>query len=467
VRRTTPANCRYVSRLPGPRQSVIWSIIVTLALSSALGLQHALFAQSLETKNPVTKSTEKQAAKSSRLKSVGAKEQTSKLPSGFNPPQQILPVMTLEKELLTKQEEARFRKTGLLKRYRDSLKSLNPTEKDKDAIAQGAVWHLKRMSMKKYRNALPSLRQEILRDLLLYARQSPAARKELLQQLTSKSELLFDNNFYVRLNAVILLTQLNLVEPKGDVELVAYVPVAKPLLKIVKDKKQLDPIKVQAVKGLTRICRLGALPLTDEIRPEIAVALVAELARQGTHWWYQMRLAEGLAACGVASNPSNRDDAMVVNSLSQTMSNEKRHWIARSAAAKALGRVPLEKAANHSLESLVYWTIELAYRMSQDFDKNPEQSFWRVCYENVYLAFHALNTDESKRRAGFLQKGGGQNYVQGAYEIIVPLVKYIRDTTPPKQFPREIVRPIKDWLKRNEPPKPIPEVTETSETSSE
>ena len=463
MRRTTPANSGRAAMLPCGNRSLVWFVLAAFVLSSALGVQHALLAQAPKSKKAKkkapksTKKAPKKKSKSTRSKTRKKKKRVPKLPSNFTPSKPIPPVMTIEKQLMTEKEEADFRKMGPERKYRDALKSPNPNDKEKAAIAAGAEWQIKRMSMKKYRNELHKLRQVILRDVMMYARRSPAARKELLQQLTNKSVLLFDNNFYVRLNVVVLLTQLNLVDEKKmtGVKMVAFSPVAKPLLQVVADKTQLDAIKVQAVKGLTRACRFGDPPVISKFRPAIALALVPELARQDTHWWYQMRLAEGMAASGIVFDPKDRRRAFVVESLARSMNDVKRHWIARCEAAKSLGRVPLGgKNINPSLEDLVYWTVALTRRMSQDFNKSPKRFYWRVCYDDVYLAFHSENAAAARRRAGFLQKGGNQNHVQGAYKTVVPLVKHVQKR-PGRPFSPEMMQPIDDWLKRNQPPKPL------------
>lgn len=120
-----------------------------------------------------------------------------------------------------------------------------------------------------------------------------------MKQLTERCGELLDNNFVVRQNIILLLGTLSTSYPPPgkQTEPTPYDPAYAVLLKVIKDDKQHEILKVDAIIGLLRICKLG-LPLpdanNDKKRAEIAIALVPELARKNTHWWYQARWRNAL-----------------------------------------------------------------------------------------------------------------------------------------------------------------------------
>src|SRR5262249_54780003 len=119
-------------------------------------------------------------------------------------------------------------------------------------------------------------------------------RRKLLQIVVEETRPLLgeDYNFAVRVQAALILGELNLMEPdeQKEVGLEAFAPAAKPLCRVIEDPKQPEGVKIVSVLSLIRILHLAALNV--EQKREIATALVSELNRKGTNYWYQTRLAE-------------------------------------------------------------------------------------------------------------------------------------------------------------------------------
>ncbi|MCH7872013.1 MAG: threonine synthase [Planctomycetes bacterium] len=151
-----------------------------------------------------------------------------------------------------------------------------------------------------YRSQLSAFNKTFLQEIRVAAnpkfQRDPAAaktfRKYVLDGVIAKSRDLFDNNFYVRLNVVMLLSQLNRVEGSRGIEAVAYAPVSVPLLDIMRDKDQTEPVKIAAVQGLKRILLIGKADKNQ--KNDIAVELMAQLGQRASMYWYPMRLAEAL-----------------------------------------------------------------------------------------------------------------------------------------------------------------------------
>lgn len=395
------------------------------------------------------------------------------IPAGLLQNRQAIPELEITKELLTDGEEAEFKKKGGEQALQNAFKSASPNEEEKKALDNGAKWFAYRLSMLKYREEeapnkdktapaaaktatpkerLPDIRKRVLDTLRTYANKpaSAAAREYFLKKLTEHCEELLDNNFHVRLNAVLLLGQISLndgnlargLEPPGFAG--AY-PV---LLEIVQDVKQHEAIRVAAALALTRICRTALNPdLTDKRRGEIAVAVAAVLAKNNTHWWLQMRLAECLAAAGVASDPADKNNPIVLQTLAEVMSDKQRHWEVRVEAARAIGRLPLDGI---TVGPIAYEMVNLGHQLAQGYIANPKKESWTKYFWKLYLAFKKSDPNDKvvgdRRKAGLLDAVPGSKDIKDAYEQIVIITNVGLDPAG-KLFSAEQLKSLQDWLK--------------------
>ncbi|MBC7818519.1 MAG: hypothetical protein IAG10_16655, partial [Planctomycetaceae bacterium] len=336
------------------------------------------------------------------------------LRTGLIQAREDLPELHIVKELYTDGDEQKFRKDkDGDKAFLEALKSSALTDNEKKIIDNGAKYWVYRFTMKKYyeeetpkkadklapvkkgeppRERLHDLRKRLLDVVRNNAKITPVAREYFLRQVTEHSAELLDNNLVVRQNILLLLGQLPLdngIIGKG-IEPAPYVPAYTVLLKVIKDEKQHEVLKITALTGLLRICRLGlasADPANDKKRAEIAMALVPELAKKNTHWWYQFRLAECLGAAGVTFDPANKNNPIVLQTLAEVVADKGRHLQARCEAARAIGRLPLDSTLN--MTPVLFEIVKLGNDMVQAYNANPKKDSWANYFITLYLAFKA------------------------------------------------------------------------------
>ncbi len=379
---------------------------------------------------------------------------------------QALPkVMTIEKELISESEDEEFRKRKL-RDYRKILRAGElRSEADRQLVREGAMWRVRRMSLKKHRDDLPRRRDDILGDILGKLPDAPNQAKELLlATVTQTARELLDGNFHVRLNAVILLGQLNQDpgNPTKGIPPTPYAPAGEVLLEVLESPDQPVAVKIQAVKGLKRMLLYGK-PGKD-LRLRIAQTLVAELKNRETHPWYQMTVIEALGNAGILYGRGAQGRPFVAESLAEVLIDKSRDWCVRSEAAKSLGRVPLDRSINVRL--IVFEIGNLTREMIQAYNRQPNRPGWHLCFYKVYLAFKPADAEEQRRNAGLLTKLAAGviatahgEAVRGAYEKILPIVGHVLlqyhkrrsgENTAAK-VPPQSLKGLEDWLADNKP----------------
>jgi hypothetical protein len=408
------------------------------------------------------------------------------LPPGLIQKREVLPEMEIEKELYTDGDEKEFTRK-FKTAFENALKSTAPNDEEKKALDAGAKYWVYRFTMKKYREEevpkkaavgapppkgaaqerLHELRKKLLDLIKVYAK-TPASREYFLKQITERSGELLDNNFAVRQNIILLLGQLSssYPPPGKQTEPTPYDPAYSVLLKVIKDDKQHEALKVDAVIGLLRICKLG-LPLpdgnNDKKRSEIALALVPELAKKNTFWWYQARLAECLGAASVTyDSAANKTNPVVLQVLAEVVADDKRHLQARVEAAKAIGRLPLDNSLN--MVPVVYHIVNLGYQIIQAHNANPKKELWVNYFFTkepmlgfgLYYAFKAEHGNArlpgGKRKSGLLDAQVNAKEVKEAYEQILPMTLHLIDNVgAPVPLPAPQMSGIETWLKSHEP----------------
>jgi hypothetical protein len=291
-------------------------------------------------------------------------------------------------------------------------------------------------------------------------------REVVCKALTDACKSVLDNNFYVRMQAVRILSELNVRErPTTGVNpapAVSYVPAMEPLLDVIGDPNQPDALKVLAAKGVARIADHADI-IPAELKFRAADVLTKELARADTFWWYQMRLADASAA--IEFEIDRNGQPIVVDTLLAVIADNKRSCMARTAAAKALGRTPItagkfdEKAAADRL-------VQLARDMSVAYNKAPQKVQWYECFINLYLTF---KPDAGEDPAGLpqnslIRRGSLPAALDNAAQRITPVVKHVVNQRLGQQnaIPGELIQRLSELLKvaNNTPPAPPPGASE-------
>ena len=376
----------------------------------------------------------------------------AELPADFTPPRPIPEVMTLEKPLLSEAEDQAFRQ-DLLK-YQRALRAGVVNGETKKLIEAGAKWRVYRMSLPEHRRELHKLRDDIvLRDVQFASKLDgapQAGRELLLEQVTKRASELLDGNFYVRLNAVLLLGQLDLQEEdtRRGVRQIAYTPAAEVLLPVLTDPKQLTAIKIPTVKGLARIAEIGQPSL--DLRLRIAQSIVAELQLDNNELWYRERLVESLGSVGILVDRTPRP--FVIQTLASIVVDPKEHWLVRTAAAKAIGRLPLNASIN--LRLVGYSLVKLGHEMSDAYNKSPNEWYWNDCFFRLYLAFHHANKAEEDANLGLLRRTRnltGNDTIQNAFNQVLPLIQHVVGSQARTPIAKQNVDAVAQLLTDNAP----------------
>ncbi len=297
-------------------------------------------------------------------------------------------------------------------------------------------------------------------------------------------------NFHVRLNVTYLLGEL--VVQKGDpakgIPAARYTASAFPLCDVVNEPRQLDAIKVVAVRGLVRLMKTGKPEASYDLRLQVAQCLADQLQRPYQrsvlrqridshlqHIWYQEVLVEGLAGVGILQN--KQAQPFVETALADVMANPNRHFLARTAAAKAIGRAPLTGGFDGGLRS--YQLVELAGQMAAAYNKSPTAGYWHRSFQQLYFSFKAINKNDvtvAGKPAGLLGQFDTAR-LQDAYRQVVPLVAHVivQPTVTPDGKQRymlissDTIKPLTDWLAENRPANykpPQPSTTTTTAPTS-
>jgi hypothetical protein len=391
------------------------------------------------------------------------------LPENYQPPGEIPDEIVLEKNLMTPEEREEFKKKSLSS-FRSKLRSGDfRTDELKDLIRRGIRYQLDELTIAAKRRELPKIRDRFVNQHLrnagaianLKADQLRDFRSELLSMVTEETAKLFDNNLYVRIQAAILLGELNLVEgdPAKGVKAEAFAPAAKPLDQVLLDPKQFEGVKLAAVLSLTRILRKGNP--NAALKQEIASALISELKRdpKETHPWYQARLAEALGAVDVSLDLDRQP--FVYNALDAVLNDQNRALGVRIQAAWSLGRHPIPPGVN--LTQLANDIAAVGLALAKDYERNPAAPSARRQAVTLYLAFQAKDAEDMD--ATRQHKGGLLNLnpappaaaaaeIKETYQQLLPIVVPILYG---QRIAPEQVQTLEKYVQSKPPKSPKPE----------
>ena len=357
------------------------------------------------------------------------------LPADYVPPKEKNPLADLDMPIASPDELEKLKKED--GKFQPVLNKAQSDDASKAVIRNGIRYRLAQMCQAE-NFKIENLHKlyEMRVKLRSYLNNAGSAAKDLkpddlkkfrlfvMQELVKQATPLLENNLYVREQVVILMgLELELVQEdtRKAVSAEAFTPAFDPLVKTILDPKQPESVKLLAVNALTRILKIGT-PNVNE-RTRIAEALIAELAKPGTHWWYQMRLSGALGSVAL----DQLKQPIVVTALKDVVSDPKRTWTVRAEAAKSLGRIPLPPASDPS--SVVRAIADLALQLAKAAQQKPEDPQWKTAFWKVYLAFMPLDakdTDATKTiKAGLLNNVTASGAAKVPYGLIVPMVSAI------------------------------------------
>ena len=411
------------------------------------------------------------------------------VPKGFRPRGEIAPAFNIKEEWIYQPFDGNKKAISEAKYLwaEMKLKGDVPTAKHHQVIEELVRYRLSLMTLKDARDfkATPAaakvgvqpafkIREGLVLDVTQAfnnARQGQSIfHRALLEAIVKEVPKLYKYHFITRLNAAILLSELNIRErePNGTPE-VPYYPANAALLKLLEPPKpgakpedlQPEAVKVWAVNGLVRIAEMADTgELNAQVRHSIVETLIRELEGSGSsHYWYQMRLAEGLGRVNYLRDRAQR--ATIPQALLKVLVDEKRHPLVRAEAAQALGRIQYDSKVNASL--IAADIAKFAVEVGNNALKKPPTPEWgpniKLLAVKLYMAFKPINKDERPRGFGLLNTNktsatGGVTpaenpVVKQAYAQVLPLVTaLIKDNL--AAVPGIVTR-IEAWLKANPP----------------
>ena len=351
------------------------------------------------------------------------------LPPSFQPLPEPPAIMELEQPIATTDELAKLKK-DFGSRFTKALREADLSASGKQVIAGGLRYRLAEMTLRDKRKLLPDLHKTLMREITTGIG-SPnkkeadieSATQFVYQELLRQAPELLVNNFYVRLHAVLILSELD------------YAPSYALLLQVIEAKDiaedpvngQPQAIKIAAMQGLIRILKYSvpAPPVKD--RGIMAVAIVNQLEKPENHWWFQLRLIEGLRNMTVSIDTAN-NKPFVIEALLAVMKDPQRAWAVRAKACYAIGRVPVPAVVKP--DDLVTAVADCALQMANAAQAKPNNPIWKGCFWDLYLSF---KPDGSKDKDGKDKDLDAERKVLGgllarfrpvaqpAYDVIVPI----------------------------------------------
>lgn len=325
------------------------------------------------------------------------------LPGDFEPPKPKPEVMEINRPLVPEAELEALRKVDSKFKAACSKSSWKDAA-SQEALRGGVKYRLAQFTLPEQRDKWMSVRDELMRQVDLMGKlansadDTRAARNFLLTELVKQCTLLLDNNFHARLHAVYILSQLNLTDEdsKRNLKTVAFLPAIEPLLTVIKDPNQPEAVKIPAVLGVVRI--LAHTDADVKTKQAAAAVLVAELANEKAHPWYQRRLAFALSVVDIAVDLNRKP--ILVDALVKVISDSKRDWVTRAEAARSLGRVSYDPAVvdtKNVLTAIASFAADASAKAQQSA-KNPH---WKSVFLRLYLAFKEADaTDRDSERKG-------------------------------------------------------------------
>ncbi len=398
-------------------------------------------------------------AKGTSAPDVNFPPDPEKLPIDYTPPAGQHELMAIDKPIASEKELDELKKD--ISKYKTALNRGEVDSTSTRLIERGVRYRLAQMTLKDNRKKLHTLREQLVVQDLPFAaklKKKPddirAFRTVVLEEVVKQAAALFDNNFYVRLQAVVLLGELDLTEndTSTGLTLQAFAPAAKPLMAFLKDPAQPESIKPAAVRGLYRILRAGNPDTT--LKHDIARVLADELAPNTTHFWYQMRLTEALSAADTVLDRNSRQP-FVQNVLRSVVSDPARHWLVRTEAARSLGRVPGDPSL--PVQENIALIAAMSLELTQAMQAEPNEVFWRNAFTKLYLAFQPLDADDKdaarKNPGGFLSNPSAAAAARDAYSQVLPVIRAVlRD----EEVSDDSVKALEAWVAKNPPPGPKP-----------
>ncbi len=382
------------------------------------------------------------------------------LPSDYTPPAQLSPEASSDEEWIvtigdgTKRAVDRAR--SKYNRIRNEGRFSEPG--DREDFVKYLQWKLSQLTLRenllvrKNHEKLRKFKQEVLTDVRKAGSNNRQFRDTMLELIVQETPNLFKYHHLSRLSGAVILSELNAQrEPRTP-----YLPAARPLLDLFKQKHQAPGVRIAAARGLRRMVEQGQAP--DELAEEIIDAFVDEL-QTGNKQQKHLRTALVSHLGHFRRLNDSQGKPAVPFALTQVLADEDESLRTRSEAAAALGRLPLDNAFN--IELICYEIVKLGHEVAEAFQQDSMQAVnagqqpnhvrWSWTFAGLYIAFKGDSKSSVSHGDGLSRKTfkpAFNNTVRDAYNQILPLVQ--KNLRTEKIDPAQLNQ-IKQWLQTNLP----------------
>ncbi len=262
-------------------------------------------------------------------------------------------------------------------------------------------------------------------------------------------EVINKGNLDARSLAIAILPELEVLSP-GAIQKrrEMFDEVDEALIRILKDEKQPDVVKLRAASAAKRyLIKADAVP---QVQLALADALLAELQNPLSEWEYQYVLIESLAHTTVPREVVGVKKASITEAMVVVMQDSRRDILVRCAAAGALGRVGFDAQIN--FEPLAWATVKLAVEAALKIGQQPPSTRRELCGWQLYLAFHHGDKDgrnDPRNPQGMLNRKPGSEFLRAAYNQVLPLARSLMFAN--GNVPNNEILDADAWVKANQP----------------
>lgn len=391
-----------------------------------------------------------------------AASRSQELPKGYEAPVDKPTYMEPSDPLLTEEELKDLNKDlKNLSKYKAALRNGDlKNEAERDAVKRGIKYRIAEMSQMSRVRELSKMRAEFIAQELNSAaklKDKPQDvrdyRQFVLGEVVNQAKVLLDKNLHIRLNAVFLLAELDIVlSPGATVPAEAFADSLPVFTSLVESASQPEPVKIAAVRGIWRAYRYGNPQVKDKL--PAAIAVIAELQKTDNSVDYQIRLVSALSACDQILD-FNRQP-LVTPALLDIVNDPKRSMLVRCEAARALGRAPL--ASNTSPQVVMQSLVTLTQQAAVAQQKDPKDRRWWTCFANIYLAFKPENPEDleatRKGAGGLIQSTNGATATaaKAAFAVVQPVLSAVMGgivSGNPQPIEAPPVQALEAWLQKN------------------
>lgn len=218
--------------------------------------------------------------------------------------------------------------------------------------------------------------------------------------LLAKLPPLLKNNFYARIEAIILLSNIENVD------------ALKVFTAVLSDREQTRWVQLRAMKGISTVAGFGARDLPAKPAVEAAKAIVGLLGGDlAMPWPAQVRALEALGSLRLAKDPTQAQKLEFATVIMGFLANEEARPEVRATAAWAMGMIRIDGAVTKFNYPLVAYYVgglaaDLGEQANRSFDKS--RGMTELCTSLLLYKLHgAFEGTPEARDSGLLHGVAG------------------------------------------------------------